>query len=67
MIRNASVKYGVISVGFSSRMGITVGPERAEPSLTDSYETLRTNADLAAELGAGTITDLPNPKATLKK
>ncbi len=28
---------------------ITVGPERAEPSLADSYETLRTNPDMAAE------------------
>ena len=28
---------------------ITVGPERAEPSLADGYATLRTNSDLAAE------------------
>ncbi|OZY87325.1 dihydrolipoyl dehydrogenase [Cellvibrio mixtus] len=32
-----------------------------------AHPTLHESVGLAAELGAGTITDLPNPKATLKK
>ena len=32
-----------------------------------AHPTLHESVGLAAELGAGTITDLPNPKASLKK
>lgn len=32
-----------------------------------AHPTLHESVGLAAEIGAGTITDLPNPKATLKK
>jgi dihydrolipoamide dehydrogenase len=32
-----------------------------------AHPTLHESVGLAAELGAGNITDLPNPKATLKK